>query len=525
LIVRDASLSYVLSLLAERRGLNIVASNDIDVVVSLSLYNKTVEEALTAILSVANYTWTKHEGIIYVTSISQANALPARLQDRRIQVFPLDYASGQALMEAVQGFLSPVGQVFVNTADPQNNRLTQETLVVEDLPYALARIAVFVEQMDQPPRQVLIEAHVLQVELQDDREHGVNFEYLFNTIGTEVSTLGTFGLAPTTPSPAFFAAVTEGHLKTFVQLLKTTTDAKTLASPRLLVLNEQTARMHVGEQIGYRQTTTTETSANEGAAFVEVGVILEITPRITRDNQIVLHVRPEVSDGQINPDTQVPDTQKTELETNVLLRNGYGVVIGGLIKETDSVIQRKVPYLGDVYLVGKLFQHQTVTKERNEIIVVLIPRIYPYAYDYAAYEDGNIVRTETELFEGPLMRKDRPWAPKLPDAVVNPRIARVPPVGKTFPYPARLVEMAATPQPQGEYPVAPRPGPAVNFAPGQGPLPSQFGPADFVPLRDGVVISDAPIVFGAGVPPAQVQQAPNPLADPPPRAPAVPGAR
>jgi Flp pilus assembly secretin CpaC len=521
LVVRDASLSYVLALLAEKRNLNIVAANDVDTSVSITLFNKSVEDALTALLSVANYTWTFHKGIIYVTSISAATSLPPDLQGRRIQVFPLDYTSAQSMQEAVQSFLSPVGQAFITESQPDNNRRTQEVLVVEDLPHSLERIAAFVHAMDQPPRQVLIEAHILQVELSDDRSHGVNFEHLFSIMGNDVSIRTLPGSPLQLPgpqviaagsNPAFFASVSGGNLTALIELMKTTNDVKTLASPRLLVVNEQQARLQVGEQLGYRVTTTTETSTLESVNFLDVGVILEITPRITRDNRILLKVRPEVSGGQVNPETGLPDSETSHLETNVLLDDGYGVVIGGLIKETDSVIQSKIPYLGDIYLIGKLFQREEIMKERSEIVVVLIPRVFPYSPDYAAYELGNVVRSETDLFEGPLLRKDRPWQPKLPDALTNPRILRLPPVGKVDFYPAERLEMAATPQPQRAFPIPRRPGPAVPW--GGGPMPAPYdgpyAPAAPSPYEPGE--PSMPIEFGHDPSPSPVLASP-PLSD------------
>ena len=154
-----------------------------------------------------------------------------------------------------------------------------------------------------------------------------------------------------------------------------------------------------------------------------------------------------------------------------------------------------------LYLIGKLFQRQTVNKERSEIIVVIIPRVYPYSCEYADYERGNVLRTEVELFEGPLLRKDRFWAPKLPDAVTNPRILRLPPVGKIYPYPATRVEMADTPQPQRQFWVPGRPGPAIQFIPGQTRmLYDDGGLHGYEP-----VIPFEPIIFGAEDPPADVR--------------------
>ena len=164
LIVRDKSLSQVLALIAQTQNLNIVASNDIDALISITLRDVPIEEALTAILSVANYTWVKRNNIILITSLTDATNLPADVQGRQIQVFDLDFASATVVAETVKNFLSPIGKVSVGISNPTNNRLTQERVVVEDLPESLARIADYIAQVDQPPRQVLIEAHVLQVE-------------------------------------------------------------------------------------------------------------------------------------------------------------------------------------------------------------------------------------------------------------------------------------------------------------------------------------------------------------------------
>ncbi|MCI0334354.1 MAG: hypothetical protein L0228_14145 [Planctomycetes bacterium] len=414
LVVRDASLSRVLAMLAQTHKLNIVAANDIDAIISITLRDVPIEEALTAILSVANYTWTKRNNIILITSLMDAGNLPADVQGRQIQVFELDFASAPAVAESVTNFLSPIGKVTVAESSPTDNRMTQERLVVEDLPDSLARIADFICQVDRPPRQVLLEAHVLQVNLDDTCRCGVNFDELLRISGSDL-TLSTTGFANPDAPQAFLATLKGGDLGGVIEALQTTTDTKTLGSPKLLVLNEQEARIQVGQQLGFRVTTTTETSTLEGVQFLDVGVVLTLTPRITRDGRVLLHVKPEVSKGEVNPETGLPEEETTELETDVMLDDGQGMVIGGLISETDSVTQSKVPYLGDVKGVGWLFRKSEVTKNRVEIIVALVPRIQPYDAEWQAFEQGELVRAGVPLFHGPLWRTDRPWEPILPD--------------------------------------------------------------------------------------------------------------
>ncbi|HEX2474086.1 MAG TPA: secretin and TonB N-terminal domain-containing protein [Lacipirellulaceae bacterium] len=412
--VRDVSLSKVLALLAQAQGLNIVASNDIDTMISITLNDVPVEEALTAILSVANYTWVERNGIILITSLADSANLPASVQGRQIQVFELDFVSARVVAEAITGFLTPIGKVSVTESDPADNRMTRELVVVEDLPESLARIAAYICQVDRAPRQVLIEAHVLQIDLDDTNKQGVNIDGIVRLCDADI-TLKTTGFANEAAPQAFLATLEGGDLGHVIELLQTTTDSKTLGSPKLLVLNEQEARLQVGEQLGFKVTTTTETSTLESVQFLDVGVVLSIIPRITRDGRVLLSVKPEVSSGQVNPETGLPEEETTELETDIMLNDGQGMIIGGLIKETDSVTQSKIPWLGDVKGLGWFFRNSEVTKDRVEIIVALVPRIQPYSPEWQAYEQGELIKAGVPLMHGPLQRTYRPWDPVLPD--------------------------------------------------------------------------------------------------------------
>jgi len=432
LVVRDASLSKVLALLAQTYHLNIVAANDVDAVISITLRDVALEEALTAILSVANYTWVDRDGIILITSLTDSAQLPPGVQGRETQIFDLDFVSATVVSEAVTNFLSPIGKMSVVTSDPTDNRRTREMIVVEDVPEALARIGSYIDQVDCPPRQVLIEAHILQVTLKDNEQNGVNFDALFRVAGAKVNIISIPSLAavplpspgasPTPPStPAVLATVAGHDLQAVIDLLQTTNDTKTLGSPKVLVLNQQQANIHVGEDLGYQTTVTSELQSTQAPQFLQVGVLLDITPRITRDNRVLLHVSPQVSTGAIDPITQVPNKKTTELSTDVMLNDGEGMVIGGLIDEQDITNQTKWPYLGDLWRVGALFRHSEVTKERKEVIIALLPRIQPYSPTYENFEQGEAVRAETPLFQGPLCYVDRPYESHLPDGL---RVAR-----------------------------------------------------------------------------------------------------
>jgi type IV pilus assembly protein PilQ len=418
-VVRDAPLSEILNLLADQLGLNVVTGDDVTARISVTLKNVPFEEALNHLLSVTGYTWVRQGNVLIVTSIAAASKLAPQAQGRQLRVFSLNYVSAADIDAVIQGLLSPVGQCFTSESTESDNRQTQELVIVEDLPGYLSRIEQYVRQVDRPPRQVLIEARVMSIELDDEARHGINFEYLDSR--NPSVTLTTQGFADVAKyaageAPAFFANLSATDLNGLIELLEATTDAKTLATPKVLALNGQQARIQIGERIGYKVTTTTQTNSTESVNFLEVGIVLDVIPWITEDDNVLMQVVPKVSTGQINPETDLPDEETTEVETALMLPDGYGMVIGGLIQEEDSESQQKIPVLGDLWLVGRLFQRRELKRRRNEIIITLIPHIVPYQPGRHQRECEQFYRATTPLVYGPLRQNPRPAEPRFSDA-------------------------------------------------------------------------------------------------------------
>ena len=398
-----------LEMLSVEASASILVAPGVTGQVTANLQGLTFDEAFGAILKLCNLVAHRENNLILVYPLEDAPQLA-----RSLRAFPLDYVSSQDALLGVQGLLSPTGQAFLTQSSPEDNRRTQDVIVVDDLPDHLFRIEQYVTQIDRPPRQVMIEVHVLEVELSDNRRHGVNFDHTINIMRNRAN-LQLSGFANPLAGQAFFVNVDGANLDALIECLRTTTDAKTLASPRVLVLNGQQARIQIGDQLGYRVITTTETSSMEDVKFLELGVVLAVTPHISRDNQVVMRVKPQVSSGQINPETALPEEQTTEVETDVLLMDGQGMVIGGLIQERDSNIQSKIPVLGDIWVLGWLFKRREVVKRRTEIIITLIPRVVPYLPEYEVQHEVEVGRAAAPLLHGPLCRYPRPWEPSLPD--------------------------------------------------------------------------------------------------------------
>lgn len=420
LIIRKAKLSAVLEGMAEKLGLNVVTAGDVTGELSITLNNVHYEDALDAILSVNGYRWVRRtvrqKEIIMVSKLSSETKLSPHVQGRGIRVFRLSFVSAIDIDKTVKGLLSAVGQSYITEVDSKDKRKTREELVVEDLPEYLDRVQEYVEQADRPPAQVLIEAYVLQVKLKDDNRHGVELENLTSLVGGDV-TVQANGIANVNSSPAFIVNLNGRRLGAVVEFIKETTDAKTLASPKVLAVNGQQARIQIGESLGYLTTTTTQTSTLQQVNFLDLGVVLTATPVISHDGQILMTVKPEVSSGRINPTTGLPDSDTTEVESTVLMPSGHAMVIGGLITEEDSDQQAKVPILGDVPGLGKLFQRRQKLKDRSEIIIALVPRIVPYNHLAQHKHAQEVHRATTPLLYGPLTSTDRRCLePALPNA-------------------------------------------------------------------------------------------------------------
>ena len=415
LSTRDAPLSTVLAMIAHQQGLNIVTGEEVNQRVNVTLNNVRLTDALDAILAVHGYTWVRQNNIITISSMGSDRKTSPSVQGRMVRVFTLNYVLASDVEKVVQGLMSPLGQSFSNKVTVDEQRNAHEQIIVEDLAPYLDRIAEYISQVDIMPRQVVVEANILQVLLKDNNRHGVNFNQLARVNRANV-TFGTMGLASDVP-PATMMRVEGGDLTGLIDLLKSTSDTKTLASPKVSVVNGQKAKISVGGEIGYLLTTATNTSTLQSVAFLEFGVVLTVTPIITEDGQVLLTVAPQVSTGRINSTTKLPEKESTEVQTTALLSDGQAIVIGGLIKESTNDGQNKIPFLGDLWVIGRLFQSRERLRERSEIIITLLPRIARPGESCLFATEEDYAQASTPLMDRNLNPVDRrSWEGELPDA-------------------------------------------------------------------------------------------------------------
>ncbi|MBI4341704.1 MAG: hypothetical protein HY598_05425 [Candidatus Omnitrophica bacterium] len=336
------------------------------------------------------------------------------------RVFKLNYAEAEKLKEKVQELLSPVGTF---TFDARSN-----TVVITDLPESMARAQQVIGAFDVPDGQVLIEAKIVSVTLTDDNSLGIDWQRIFPGVDTTVrSNLLTrgdvisgdiIGSSATATGAAMRYLSSVSDNKALVEALRKIGKTETLSNPRIMVSNNQEAKILVGTKEAFITTTTTvpATGSTVSAPEVkteEVGTKLYVTPNIKGDGHVQLKIRPEVSSVARTitsvTNTIVPIVQTTQAETSVLVKSGVTLIIGGLIDTKDARTDNRIPVLGDAPIIGLPFRGKAVNKKKSELVVFITPQIIlpdgsPYVVPpaEAAAEAGAGANLPAVILQDPL---------------------------------------------------------------------------------------------------------------------------
>ncbi len=317
------------------------------------------------------------------------NDVPVRLAEMRglleqldrpteTRVYTPNYTEAEKLKEKVQELLSPVGTF---TFDARTN-----TVIVSDLVEVLRRVDQVIRAFDAPDGQVLIEAKIVKVELGDEMDLGIDWQQLFS--GLDLRSRSNFRVlsdivgGTTTGAALKLATSPKENTQIIIEALKKLTKTETLSSPRIMVSNNQEAKILVGKKEAVVTVTTTvpatgSTVSSPEIQFVDVGTKLFVTPNIKRDGHIQMKIRPEVSTAEVQTfqTNRIPIVTSTEAETNVLVTSGSTLIIGGLIETKRDRTESRIPVLGDIPILGLPFRGSTDVKKKTELVVFLTPQI------------------------------------------------------------------------------------------------------------------------------------------------------
>ncbi len=335
------------------------------------------------------------------TQLDEMKALLKQL-DRPVEsrVYNLNYAEAEKLKEKVQEALSPMGTF---TFDARSNKV-----VITDVKESLVKTDRIINAFDVPEGQVLIEAKIVNVALTDEKNLGIDWQHLTDGLGVrgnfaEVAgdILSGVSSGSTSGAPkggAFKLVSTKHKAQTVIEALRTIGKVETISEPRIMVSNNQEAKILIGTKEAFITATTTvpATGATVTAPTVQtqdVGTKLAVTPNVKRNGYIQLKIHPEVSSVArviSSANTVVPIVQTTEAETNVLVKSGVTLIIGGVIGTKDSHTNDQVPWLGQLPVIGLPFQGLSAQKRKTELVVFLTPQIVmPDGSPYAAPASEN----------------------------------------------------------------------------------------------------------------------------------------
>jgi type IV pilus assembly protein PilQ len=412
----DMSVKQGLNYLSQVYQKNIIPSSKVEGAITVSsLRDVTFDQAMKAILG-NRFAYEPSNGDIYVYTIEELKTIkedPYRLQTR---VFTLSYISA----EDAKLFLEPIasnvsvckdckmvasvkattissggtasgGSDAVLTASTSGIQdAANDMLVVKDYPEVLDAIAARLKEIDTRPRQVLVEATILSVKLTEDTQFGIDWNTLGGVAISGIISPATTGGAATNVAPLALKGLKVGissdPIKAIITALETTTDVTVLANPKIMAINKQRGQVFTGTERGYRDQTTTGADGTTIAGAVsqlKTGTSLEFTPYIGTDGYIRMDIFPEDSDGLINAEG-LPVKTSTSVTTNIMVKDGQTIVIGGLIRTATTTTKTQIPLLGDIPLIGIAFRGTHDETIKQEVIVMLTPHIIKSPTDAAA---------------------------------------------------------------------------------------------------------------------------------------------
>jgi type II secretory pathway component GspD/PulD (secretin) len=385
---RESSIQDVFSLLSRKDRVNIVLGKGVTGTVSVNLYNITVHDAIYRVAEAAGYTVEFRRGDYLIVDRKEAGQeYPGGLT--QLRTFKVQYSDPKQVADILTKYLSRYGRVT-----SLNER---RMIVIEDTPEFVERAARLLQELDTQPRQVLIEAKVLEITLDDGEIYGVDWSKIFGSSGSTSGSFGTNGLAAGTTAGGpklggFFFSLANRNLDLFLEAQSTRNRVQTLSTPKLLALENQEAKAVIGKSTGYKVTTTINQVTTESVQFLESGVILKVTPSVDQLGRIMLKVHPEVSSTTLN--AGIPDKKSTEVTTELLCEDGQSVFIGGLMKKSSSRDRTGVPVLGDLPGVGRLFSTTSESVSNTETVVILTARIVQDPRAAQAFTNEKLLQIE-----------------------------------------------------------------------------------------------------------------------------------
>ncbi len=328
-------------------------------------------------------------------------------------IYKVQFAKADVVAEKLRSRLeaNTVGSIV---PDERSNQL-----LIRAFPERRKEVEELIKTLDVKTKEVLIEARVLQVTFKPQFDMGIDWDFDFRDsqdpqlqkVSFKNVALNESGLTSSDALRTIYGKIALGDFPTdafemSIRALKQVSDTKILSNPRLLVVNNEESKIHIGDTVPYIISTTSGTGDNaitsEDVRFVDVGLILAVTPNINDDGFVTMRLKPEISTVVTRITSQgggIPQISKTLVETTVMVKDGTTVILGGLKKQDKSHVKKGIPGLSDLPWVGRLFGAVSDTVIHSEIVIFITPHIMTgeegykqwkgSIKPYKTYEDKN----------------------------------------------------------------------------------------------------------------------------------------
>ncbi len=387
---QDADIIPIFRLLADVSGYNVVVDPQVKGKITIKLIDVPWDQALDLILKTHNLGMVIEGNIIRIAPMSslvkeREEAIKAKEAARKAEllvtrVFPISYANVGKVKSAIEQakILSERGSVSVD------ERIS--SLIIKDVPSNMPKVERLIKTLDRSTPQVMIEARIVEVNTNVSKEFGVRWGFAASS-SNRLANVG--GLTPyivdypaAGAGPGSGSGITFGFLNAARTLslnvelsaLETTGQLKIVSNPRIITVDNHEAFISQGKSIPVRKLTSEGTVSTE---FKDVKLELKVKPHITPDNSVILSVeaKKEELDPTIPSVEGVPGTDKKEAKTNVIIKDGETLVIGGIYKTVNNNSESGMPSLKDVPFLGWLFKNQKKEAQTNELLIFITPRI------------------------------------------------------------------------------------------------------------------------------------------------------
>lgn len=388
--LQEAKVEHVLRLLSEIAGYNLILDEGVTGTISLKLVDIPWDQALDLILLQKNLGMVKQGNLLRIATLEQlrreneelqrAREAEARARESLENVLPtrtefiqINYSTAAEFESKVRELLSPRGKI---SADSRTN-----TLIVTDIDPVLQKVQSYIAKLDRPERQVLIEARLVYATDDFQRDIGIKWgatmqdesarddeQYQWDTSASGFNTpFGTTGLG-LAGNIGKILGKDLWSLDASLRLGETKNLVKTVSSPRIVTLNNNRAEIKQGIKLA---TSGESESGGTTTEYTDAVLKISVQPQITPDNKLILDV--EISDD--SPTATGRDIETKSARTKMIVGDRETIVIGGVLKASDRSATEKIPGLGDVPVLGRLFRQDETASSKQELLIFLHPRI------------------------------------------------------------------------------------------------------------------------------------------------------